>query len=111
VSGIARVEVPTAFWRKRRSGAITDEDAAVLVQAFEWDWLGDAYAVVPVVDAVITHAARLAARHPLRAYDAVQLASALAAHAADPEISTFACFDERLASAARVEGLVTLPEP
>jgi predicted nucleic acid-binding protein len=109
VSGLARVEVPAAIWRKRRIGEIGDEDAATLVQSFESDWLGGAFAVVPAHDAVLADAARLCARRSLRTYDAVQLASALAARAVDPDLRIFACFDEHLSSAARAEGLATLP--
>lgn len=109
VSGLARVEVPAAIWRKQRLGEIDDEDAATLVQAFESDWLGEVFAVVPATDGILAAAARLCGGRSLRAYDAVQLASALAAHAADPDLTTFASFDAQLSSAARAEGLVTLP--
>jgi predicted nucleic acid-binding protein len=109
VSELARVEVPAALWRKRRAGAIRGDDAAVLVSAFERDWLGDAFAVVPVLSPILERAARLCATHPLRAYDGVQLASALAAQAADPALEGLLCFDEMLASAARVEGLAAYP--
>jgi hypothetical protein len=40
----------------------------------------------------------------VRAYDAVQLASALAARAANPGCREFACFDEGLRAAAAREG-------
>lgn len=109
VSGLARVEVPAAIWRKQRIGEIADEDAAILIQAFESDWLGEAFAVIPVTDAVLAFAARLCGGHSLRAYDAVQLASALVAQAADPDLATLASFDAQLSSAARAEGLATLP--
>lgn len=47
--------------------------------------------------------------HPLRAHDAVQLASALAVRAADSEVVGFACFDAGLRGAAAAEGLVLAP--
>lgn len=47
----------------------------------------------------------LAARHALRAYDAVQLAAALSAAGPDPTSLTFASFDDALARAATAEGL------
>jgi predicted nucleic acid-binding protein len=104
------VEIPAALWRKHRLGELEAEDASVLVEEFEWDWHGgpsaeQRFAVVAVTDRILDEAARSAARHPLRAFDAVQLASALAARAADPELATFACSDESLADAARAEGL------
>jgi hypothetical protein len=104
------VEIPAALWRKHRLGELEAEDASVLVEEFEWDWHGgpsaeQRFAVVAVTDRILDEAARSVARHPLRAFHAVQLASALAARAADPELTTFACFDESLADAARAEGL------
>ena len=109
VSSLARVEVPSAIWRKHRVGELSSEDAAVLVDEFEWDWFGEdeadvRFAVVGVSNEILDMAALTAARHPLRAYDAVQLASALAAREASPDVTEFACFDEALADAARAEG-------
>ncbi len=101
--------MPTAVWRKHRLGELSSEDAAVLVEEFEWDWFGEAdaevrFAVVDVTDDVLELAARSAARHSLRAFDAVQLASAVAARAASSDVTEFACFDASLANAARAEG-------
>lgn len=114
MSNLARVEVPTAVWRKHRLGELASEDAAVLVDEFEWDWFGagDAdvrFAVVDVTRRVLDLAARTAARHPLRAFAAVQLASALVAREASRDVTEFACFDVSLADAARAEGFTLLP--
>lgn len=109
VSVVARVEVPAAIWRKHRSGELSAADAATLVWAFEWDWFGDQdhdseFAVVRLTDDILEAAARGVAVHGLRAYDAIQLSSAVVARAADPDLDQFACFDEHLGGAARVEG-------
>lgn len=109
VSVVARVEVPAAIWRKHRIGGLTATDAATLVWAFEWDWFGgqghdSAFAVVRLTDEILEGASRSVAVHGLRAYDAIQLSSAVAARAADPDLDQFACFDEDLGGAARVEG-------
>jgi predicted nucleic acid-binding protein len=106
VSAIARVEVPAAIWRKHRMTELSAEDAGVLTTAFEADWadLDGPFAVVALGGPVLDSAARLAARHGLRAYDAVQLASAVGARAADPEIDTLLCFDVDLSEAAAREG-------
>ncbi len=48
--------------------------------------------------------------HGLRAYDAVQLASACAVNAAVPEGTAFVAFDKTLRAAAAAEGLELLPE-
>jgi predicted nucleic acid-binding protein len=101
VSALARVEVPSAIWRKHRMGKLTSADAAVLVAAFEADYHGSAddqphFAVVAASANVLETAARLAAVHGLRAYDAVQLASAKAAAQAVPDCHTMTAFDGTL---------------
>jgi predicted nucleic acid-binding protein len=114
VSQIARVEVPAAIWRKSRTGDLMPEDARVLVADFESDYLGapDAaprFAAISLTATVIASAARQCARHGLRAYDAVQLASATAARAAVPECDTVAAFDAQLRRAAAAEGFALVP--
>lgn len=56
-----------------------------------------------LADTVLESAARLTAVHGLRAYDAVQLASALVARRADSGVDTVVCFDAELAEAGRRE--------
>ena len=105
--------MPAALWRKHRLGELAAADAAVLVQEFEWDWFAGTddvrFAVVDVTLDVLDIAALSVARYPLRAFDAVQLASALAARSASPEIVEFACYDTQLADAARAEGFTVRP--
>jgi predicted nucleic acid-binding protein len=115
VSAIARVEVPSALWRKARTGELEDAAAGILVSAFEFDFHGDPdsdprFAIVSLTEPVLVAGAREAARHALRAYDAVQLASALAVREIDPRCSHFACFDAELRGAASRAGFVLLPE-
>ena len=64
---------------------------------------------MPTTAAILDRAADTAAAHGLRAYDAVQLASAIVARTADPDLTSFACFDDRLSDAARIEGFTTIP--
>lgn len=106
VSVLARVELPSAFWRKQRSGQLSEQDARVLTAAFEADWHDDDSLFLPLVvnELVLEEAAALTARHGLRAYDAVQLATAGAARAAGAELDAFLCFDVDLAAAAAREG-------
>jgi predicted nucleic acid-binding protein len=105
VSALARVEVPAALWRKHRVGELDASDTATLVAQFEYEWFdAGAFAVVQPAPQILNLAARLVARQSLRAYDGVQLATAVVARAADPEITKFACFDETLAIAASAEG-------
>ena len=114
VSQIARVEVPAAFWRKHRMGELEADDARVLAAEFEADYYGTTeepprFAVVAVTDEVLDRAARLCARFPLRAYDAIQLGSALAAQVADPGLSAMAAFDTTIRNAAAAEGFTLSP--
>jgi uncharacterized protein len=105
VSELARVEVPAALWRKHRLRDLSGTEAGELVVQFEWDWFeARRFDVMPARHDVLESAAGILAGHPLRAFDAVQLASALAAREADPELIRFACFDRSLATAAAAEG-------
>lgn len=112
-SALAQVEVVAALWRKQRMNEVSAEDASVLAAAFTADLKAGALAgrdtvCVNVTTEILDEAARMAARHGLRAYDAVQLATAVVVrpHLGSPVI--FACFDENLAAAAHAEGLVSL---
>lgn len=114
VAQLARVEVPAALWRKQRMGQLAPEAASVLVAEFEADYFGTEaeparFAAVTCTASILDGAARLVAVHGLRAYDAVQLGSALAAAGADPECATFAAFDRELRHAAAAEGFTLAP--
>lgn len=69
------------------------------------------YDLVAVQRSIIDRAVDLTQRHKLRAYDAVQLAAALAANdallAADLAPLTFVAADTDLLTAARAEGIAT----
>ncbi len=114
VSALARVEVPGAIWRKHRSGELDQEDALVLARSFAADYAGTRDApsrllAVRVADRILERAASLTGEYGLRAYDAVQLSSALAARRIDERCATFASFDQDLTAAAAEEGFDTLP--
>ncbi len=114
VSALARVEVPSALWRKARTGELEDSAASILVRAFELDFHGDShlesrFTIVALSEPILVAAARESARGELRAYDAVQLASALAVRDFDPQCSHFACFDRDLRRAAGHAGFSLLP--
>lgn len=109
-SQLARVEVPAALWRKHRLGELSSGDTAVLVGAFEADYFGtdeepQRFVIVAATAQVLDDAARLAGVHGLRAYDAVQLASATGTKAVAAEGLRLAAFDETLCAAAAAEGL------
>jgi uncharacterized protein len=114
VSRASRVEVPAALWRKNRLGQLEADAARVLAADFEADLFGTPdeqprLVSVRLGDDVLDEAARLVAVHGLRAYDGVQLASALAARRADSQCALFAAFDRSLRSAAAAEGFALLP--
>jgi hypothetical protein len=117
ISAITRVEVPSALWRKARTREFDDSAAGILVSAFELDFHGDRddgeprFTIVSLTEPVLIAAAREAARHALRAYDAVQLASALAVREIDPRCDRFACFDADLRRAASRESFTLVPAP
>lgn len=103
-SRIADAEVRSVLAAAERIGRI---DAAPAAAARErWDELWPSLAIVEVSENVAEHAGDLADRRPLRAGDAIHLASALLLNEAKP---LFAAWDRRLAAAARAEGLTVLP--
>jgi hypothetical protein len=109
VAQIARVEVPAALWRKQRMGELSAEAAAVLTAEFEADWFGTdeqprRFEIVRMTALVVEDAARLTGVHGLRAYDAVQLATARAVRTADPDATRFVAFDRTLRDAAAADG-------
>jgi uncharacterized protein len=92
------------------------DDALLLVRAFTADYAGTAdraprFLAIEVSDRILERAAELAGAHSLRAYDAVQLASALAVRDADESRTRFAAFDRDLTLAAVSEGLEAFPTP
>jgi uncharacterized protein len=115
VSQLARVEVPAALWRKHRMQQLSAGDARLLQSAFEADYFGTdgdpaRFVVVAATASVLDDAARLVSLHGLRAYDGVQLASALATQQQLPELMGFVAFDASLREAAAAEGLILVPE-
>jgi uncharacterized protein len=114
IAQISRVEVPAAVWRKHRLRELAADDARILTAEFEADYFGTEdepprFAPVLITGPVLDHAARLCAAHGLRAYDGVQLSSALSSRGADPDCTEFAAFDHLLRTAAASEGFALVP--
>lgn len=114
ISVLARVEVPAAISRKHRLGDISADVAAVLIADFEADYYGTdteagRFSALQVDEDLLAVAARLCSVHGLRAYDGVQLASALAAREAEPGCTSFVAFDAELRAAAALEGFELRP--
>ena len=104
---LAPLEARSAIRRRERGGDIASADADRVLRQIEDD-ASALFLVQPSTSAVMEEAARLIDRHPLRAYDALQLAGCLVVREGMPEPVTFVCADTRLCEAAANEGLETL---
>ena len=104
---ITLIESRSAVRRRQREGNISRVDADRILKQMEEE-ASASYHIQSLTDAVMEEAARLIDRHPLRAYDALQLAGCLIARQNVPGTLTFVCADTRLCEAARSEGLTTL---
>ena len=101
------VECGSAVHRLRREGTIT-LDAATDLLARLSDALDAADVVQPGEELAAT-ALRLVAAHPLRAADALQLAAALVWARGRPAGRELVTLDERLRTAATLEGFSVVP--
>jgi predicted nucleic acid-binding protein len=104
---LSAVEVASALARRCREGAFSSADRDRALAALEGDL--ETLRVVELSASVTEEARSLLLRHPLRAGDAIQLASALLLRRQLGVRVEFAAFDDRLASAARAEGLDPIP--
>ncbi len=106
VSRLSAAEAPAALARRVREGDLLPEVAQGHAAQLAID-LRD-MRVVEVRPRVIELAADLVWRQPLRAYDAMQLASALRLARETAMALTFVCADPRLGACAKGEGLRVL---
>jgi predicted nucleic acid-binding protein len=102
-SRLTAVEVASALARRCREGDLVPDDRDQLLRDLNED-LTVLY-VVELVSDIVAEARALLLRHPLRAADAVQLASCLVLQGKVDSPMTFAAYDQRLLEAARQEGL------
>jgi len=107
---ISSVEVVSAFNRRVREGILARQDYARIRADFD-ALCSSEYRLVSISLRVLERARDLVERHPLRAYDAVQLAAGMTANdallAAGLPALTFLAADTRLLRAAGAEGLGT----
>ena len=80
-----------------------------VIEELERDW--PTFVIVELSTELDDLIRRLLEVHPLRAADAIPLASCLVLKDRLEEPAVFACWDEPLLRAARAEGLATVPEP
>ena len=103
-SRLADAEVRAVLAAGRRAGRLEPAQERAALAAWERLWPG--LHVIELQDVVTRGAATLVGTHPLRAADALHLASALVLRSPDLLV---AVWDEHLAAAARAEGLRVLP--
>jgi len=107
---ITMAEMYSVLARRKREGSVPAAACAIAVQAFTLHCETE-YKFIELDLAIISRARDLLDRYPLRAYDSVQLASALATNQAlvfrklPPLI--FVSADDRLVKVAMAEGLAT----
>jgi predicted nucleic acid-binding protein len=105
---LAVVEMTSALTRRLREGVLTTAEHAQLQNAFRSDCLNE-YEIAVAVGNIIDQANRLLEAYPLRAYDAVHLATAVVANQrlVDNNLPPliFLSSDDRLNDAASAEGL------
>jgi hypothetical protein len=110
IARITWVEVLSALARRQRDGSLSAPDVDLIIQRFRFD-LNNQYQVVELDRALAESAGQLINQYPLRAYDAIQLASVLRIQ---PTFATatstslvFLTADDRLLTIAQAAGLVT----
>ena len=108
VSRLAKVETISALTRRLRRNDITTDQFDEACRVLEEDFATQ-FRVVAVMEQIIADAEGLAKQHGLRAYDAVQLASALDASRIVSQVEsvnlTMVSADAELNAAAELEGL------
>ena len=107
VSAVAYAETFAALNRKRREGTLDDETFSRVAGDFNRDW--ESFNRIEVTDPLNTFIEQIAAKHPLRGFDLIHLASALMLQSCLAEPILFATADRRLLDAARKENLQTFP--
>ncbi len=105
-SRLSEVEIGSALVRRAREGSLTLAERDRALSALSEDM--KTFYVVELFPEIARTARGLLLRHPLRASDAVQLASSTHVRESTVERVLFVAFDRRLNQAAFGEGL-TLP--
>lgn len=100
---VSYVEARAAFARKAREKALAPAGYQAVKADLERDW--DSFFALNLTGGLIRRAADLSEKHGLRGYDAIHLASAVELRAAAGAPVAFSSDDEKLAEAARAEGL------
>ena len=102
-SRLSFVEVASALGRLGREGRLSEDERTAALAALTADAAG--VLVIELTGEIVSRAQALTQKHPLRAGDAIQLASCLYVRDAVKERTTLASFDDSLNTAARLEGV------
>ena len=108
-SRLSEVEISSGIARRSREGSFTNRTRDRMIAALQADL--PALAIVEVIPEITADARALLVRHPLRAADAIQLASCLYLQRQLGEPVPFVAFDQRLLTAAEGEGLAVVTSP
>jgi predicted nucleic acid-binding protein len=110
IARITGVETVAAIARKRKGNLLSSAAATIALTTLHKEWAG-LLQIVEVPAALLIDAMRLADKHALRGYDAVQLAAVLAAHNERLGLSLpplmLITADTELLAAGASEGLAT----
>ena len=104
---VVPLEMTSAFYRQHRGGQMSVEELSFVLRSYGVHSHKE-YLLVPYSESLINLAEALISRHPLRALDAVQLASALELRGALPVDAPpliFVSADDRLVKTAGQEHL------
>ena len=105
-SRLSAIEVASALARREREGAFPAAQRDRALKRLDADLA--AWILLELTAELTADAQMLLIRHSLRSGDAVQLASCLYLQRETGERISFAAFDDRLATAARAEGLTLI---
>lgn len=102
-SRIAYAEARAGLARKFRNQELAVKVYRSLIEDLDGDW--ENYFIVDVTESLVKLAGLLSEKHALRGLDAIHLASGVILRRQGRRDVAFSCFDARLVSAARGEGL------
>jgi predicted nucleic acid-binding protein len=102
-SRLSFVEVASTLGRLGREGRLSEDQRTAALAALTAD--AASVLVVELTGAIVSRAQALTQKHPLRAGDAIQLASCLYLRDTVNQRTTLVSFDDRLNTAARLQGV------
>lgn len=108
-SRLSEVEISSGIARRAREGSFTNRTRDRMIAALQADL--PALAIVEMIPEITADARALLLRHPLRAGDAIQLASCRYLQQQLGEQVPFVAFDLHLLTAAEGEGLTVVTSP